>query len=138
MTRYFPSEWAAQSAIQFTFPHENSDWASMLDEVEPCFIRLIEAVSRYQKVLVVCKNAPKVAELLRGAMPEGTNGERHEIQLVELPSNDTWARDHAAITVFEDEKPVLIDCVFNGWGLKFAADQDNQINQRLFESNILS
>jgi agmatine deiminase len=131
-----PAEWEKQSAIQFTFPHENSDWAYMLDIVEPCFVRLIEATSRYQKVVVVCQNAPKVAELLRGGMPEGTNGGRYEIQLVELPSNDTWARDHAAITVFDDNQPVLIDFVFNGWGLKFAADQDNQINQRLFEKGV--
>lgn len=65
-----PAEWEKQSAIQFTFPHENSDWAYMLDIVEPCFVRLIEATSRYQKVVVVCQNAPKVAELLRGVCPK--------------------------------------------------------------------
>ncbi|MBL7814141.1 MAG: agmatine deiminase family protein [Saprospiraceae bacterium] len=129
MFRRLPAEWEAQSAIQFTFPHEDSDWLPMLDEVVPCFVRLIEAASQYQKVLVVCKDKEKTAELLRGAVQE-------RLWLVELPSNDTWARDHAAITVFDDEKPVLLDFVFNGWGLKFAADKDNLITQRLFDKGI--
>ena len=64
MTRYFPSEWAAQSAIQFTFPHEDSDWQPMLDVVVPCFARLIEAVSKYQKVIVICKNTAQTVEIL--------------------------------------------------------------------------
>ena len=52
----------------------------------------------------------------------------------EIPSNDTWARDHAAITTFRDRTPVLNDFGFNGWGLKFASDKDNQINRKLYET----
>jgi agmatine deiminase len=129
MSRRLPAEWEAQSAIQFTFPHEDSDWLPMLDEVTPCFVRLIETASKYQKVLVVCKDSEKTAFLLRGA-------NQAHLQLIELPSNDTWARDHGAITIFDEGKPVLLDFVFNGWGLKFAADQDNLITQRLFDKGI--
>ncbi len=129
MPRILPAEWAPQSAIQFTFPHEDSDWLPMLDEVIPCFVRLIGTVSKYQKVLVVCKDKEKTAFLLRGSV-------QSNLMLIELPSNDTWARDHGAITVFDDEKTVLLDFVFNGWGLKFAADQDNLITQRLFDKGI--
>ena len=124
-----PAEWEAQSAIQFTFPHEDSDWLPMLDEVIPCFVRLIETVTQYQHALVVCKNKEKTAFLLRGCV-------QSNLILIELPSNDTWARDHGAITVFDDEKPVLLDFVFNGWGLKFAADKDNLLTQRLFDEGI--
>ena len=129
MSRRLPAEWEPQSAIQFTFPHEDSDWLSMLDEVIPCFVRLIETVSQYQKVLVVCKDTEKTADLLRGCILEN-------LALISLPSNDTWARDHAAITVFDNEQPVLLDFVFNGWGLKFAADKDNLITQRLFDKGV--
>ena len=92
-------------------------------------MRLIETVSQYQKVLVVCKDTEKTADLLRGCILEN-------LALISLPSNDTWARDHAAITVFDNEQPVLLDFVFNGWGLKFAADKDNLITQRLFDKGI--
>ena len=111
MSRRLPAEWEPQSAIQFTFPHEDSDWLPMLDTVIPCFVKLIETVTKYQKALVVCKNKEKTKELLRGCVQEN-------LILVSLPSNDTWARDHAAITIFDNDKPVLLDFVFNGCGLR--------------------
>ena len=124
-----PAEWEPQSAIQFTFPHEDSDWLPILAEVEQCFARIIETVTRYQKALVVCKNMEKTRTILRGC-------QQANLTLVELPSNDTWARDHGGITIFENEEPVLLDFIFNGWGLKFAADKDNLITERLYEKGI--
>ncbi len=124
-----PAEWEPQSAIQFTFPHEESDWAPILVEVEHCFTRIIETVTKYQRALVVCKNLEKTRFILRGC-------HQPNLQLVELPSNDTWARDHAGITVFHNGEPVLLDFIFNGWGLKFGADKDNLITGRLYEKGI--
>ena len=51
--------------------------------------------------------------------------------MVDLPSNDTWARDCLPLTVVDDTGPLLLDFTFNGWGMKFAADQDNQLGRRL-------
>jgi agmatine deiminase len=153
MTRHFPSEWAAQSAIQFTFPHEDSDWQPMLDVVIPCFVGLIAAVSKYQKVVVICKNGAKTADILRGpfenvryTLSDVRGGaamilqaeNRFPIELIELESNDTWARDHGGITVFEDGKPILLDFMFNGWGLKFAAHHDNLLTQKLYDLGIFN
>ncbi len=129
MTRLLPAEWAVQSAIQFTFPHEDSDWAPIMDEVVPCFARIIETVTRFQKALVVCKNIEQTADILRGAQKEN-------LILVELPTNDTWARDHGGITVFEDGEPVLLDFMFTGWGLKFPADKDNLITENLYKKGL--
>ncbi len=129
MQKKLPAEWHLQSAVQFTFPHAKSDWATTLEQVIPCFVSCIEAVSRLEKVLVVCADLEATHPLLRKARQEN-------LILVELPSNDTWARDHGAITILEDGQPVLLDFVFNGWGLKFAADQDNQLTRRLFAKGI--
>jgi len=126
MNRKLPAEWEPQSAIQFTFPHADSDWAEVLDEVTPCFVELIEAVSRFEKALVVCAAASEVKRLLANANWEN-------LILAEAPSNDTWARDHGGITIFEDDKPVILDFMFNGWGLKFPADKDNLITRKLYE-----
>ncbi|MCB0571570.1 MAG: agmatine deiminase family protein, partial [Phaeodactylibacter sp.] len=49
---------------------------------------------------------------------------------------DTWARDHGAITVEEDGQWVLLDFMFNGWGLKFPAFHDNLITGRLYEQGV--
>jgi agmatine/peptidylarginine deiminase len=49
------------------------------------------------------------------------------------PINDTWARDHGAISVWGDQGEKCIeDFVFNGWGLKFGADLDNQITRNIY------
>lgn len=124
MNRRLPAEWEPQSAVQFTFPHAETDWADILEEVLPCFIEAIEIISRYEKVLVVCRDQNEVRPLLKNAAQEN-------LILVDIPSNDTWARDHGGITIFEDDQPLILDFVFTGWGLKFPAFLDNLITGRL-------
>lgn len=59
------------------------------------------------------------------------------IRWVELPSNDTWARDHGGITVYDNGHPVIYDYTFNGWGQKFEAGLDNALTARLFAAGVL-
>lgn len=122
--RRLPAEWELQSAVQLTFPHLDTDWADVMEEVMPCFLEIARTIARFQKVLIVCQNAMELHDQLGSE-------HIHNFQLVEAPSNDTWARDHGGITIFENEKPVLLDFVFNGWGLKFPADKDNGITRYL-------
>jgi len=125
----FPAEWHPQSAVQFTFPHRNTDWTENYEAAVECFINCITAVSQFQKVLVVCKDRREVAEYLMHIPSE-------QLILVEIPANDTWARDHGGITILEDKQAVVLDFQFNAWGLKFAADQDNLITQRLYSEGV--
>lgn len=58
---------------------------------------------------------------------------------MKCPTNDTWARDHAFITLLEKHSdPQLLDFCFNGWGMKFAAHKDNLINSHLFKTGVLN
>jgi agmatine deiminase len=58
------------------------------------------------------------------------------IYIIEIPINDTWARDHGAITVQQGKEFLIYDFMFNGWGLKFAADKDNLITKELWDKGI--
>jgi len=127
INRVLPAEWAPQSTVQLTFPHQDTDWAPVLDRVMPCFLKIANTIARFQKVLIVCQNPLEVRGLLR--IDESTLN----YQLVQAPSNDTWARDHGGITIFENGKPVVLDFVFNGWGLKFPANYDNLITRYIQE-----
>lgn len=129
MIKYLPAEWAEQDFVQLSWPHENTDWAYMLDEVNICFAEIAKAIVKYQDLLVVCDNAERVKTALGGA-------DLKRINFVELPTNDTWARDHGGITVFENGKAVVYDFCFNGWGMKFAANHDNLITRNLFEKGV--
>jgi agmatine deiminase len=124
--RRLPAEWERQRLVQLTFPHEGTDWADCLESVLPCFLEIAAAISRYEEVLIVCRNANRIRPQLYG--------NTGNIRLIEAPSNDTWARDHGAVTILENERPVLLDFVFNGWGLKFPANLDNLITRRIYDS----
>ncbi|SMO64785.1 agmatine deiminase [Saccharicrinis carchari] len=119
-----PAEWEPQSFVQFTFPHKNSDWAYMYTEVVSCFIRIIEATANFEPVWVVCHSKDEVSGYFK-------NPSQFPIHFVEIASNDTWARDHGAITILHDNQPVLLDFIFNGWGKKFEAGLDNLITPQL-------
>ncbi|MBR5238329.1 MAG: agmatine deiminase family protein [Paludibacteraceae bacterium] len=125
INKIFPAEWAPQRFVQLTWPHADTDWAYMLDEVQACFKNIAREVAKRQQLLIV---APDVEDVRRQIADEVN---MTNVTLVEFPSNDTWARDHGGITIFEDGKPVILDFQFNGWGLKFPSDKDNLITERL-------
>lgn len=122
-----PAEWYPQSAVQLTWPHEGTDWAPMLDEVVPCFVAIAKEVIKREKLLIVCPDESVVRSQL---------GEVDYSQIIfrEMETNDTWARDHGGISVFDGGMPVVYDFVFNGWGMKFVANHDNLITRKLFYS----
>ena len=125
---FLPPEWYPQSGVMLTWPHRNSDWIDHIDEVESCFVLIAREILKEEKLLVVCSDPASVALKLEGSSSEN-------LILVQLDSNDTWARDHGPITILQAGKPVLCDFQFNGWGLKFPAGLDNQLTSQLFNSN---
>ncbi len=129
MKKQLPPEWAPQQLVQLTWPHEQTDWVDMLDEVNQCFVDIARNIVQHEKLLVVCKDSKRIKTLLKGT-------DFSKITFVELPTNDTWARDHGGITVLEDGKKAIYDFAFNGWGKKFEAKLDNQITKALHEKQV--
>ena len=60
-----PAEWYPQSAVQLTWPHENTDWAPILDEVIPCFVAIAKEVIKREKLLIVCPDETAVSNWVR-------------------------------------------------------------------------
>ncbi len=130
-TVFLPPEWYPQSGVMLTWPHKDSDWSELLNEVEECFVLIANEILKNEKLLVACPDPASVAGKLDKNLIQN-------LILAELDSNDTWARDHGAVTVLVDGRPVLYDFQFNGWGLKFPARLDNQLTSRLFKMNVFS
>lgn len=131
-TYILPAEWHRQAMIQLTWPHAQTDWAYMLEEVYECFIRLAKEISQRQPLWIVTPHPEEVREQLKNR----TNMDN--ITFLECPTNDTWARDHAFLTTLDGNgNKRYLDFCFNGWGMKFAANLDNQINQKIFASGFL-
>ena len=111
-----PAEWEQQSAVQLTMPHEHTDWADILPEILTVYEEMKREISKREALIIVD----------------------------DIPHNDTWARDHGFITVVEESKVkgqkskvILLDFKFNGWGEKFPAELDNEINRHLYERGIV-
>lgn len=126
-----PAEWFPQSAVQLTWPHAGTDWAPILDEVIPCFVSIAKEIMKREKLVVVCPDTLEVKEQL-GVFDE------ERVRFVELPTNDTWARDHGGISVFDPLGMMVYDFVFNGWGMKFAANKDNLITRNLYQAGVFA
>ena len=103
------AEWEPQSAVQLTWPHKDTDWAPILPEITAVYEDMKREIESRETVVVVD----------------------------DIPHNDTWARDHGFITVEENGQLILLDFKFNGWGEKFAAELDNDINRQLYEQQLV-
>ena len=63
----------------------------------------------------------------------------NNIRFFECETNDTWARDHGGISILDKNGNAgIIDFKFNGWGLKFAANKDNLITGKIFQSQLFN
>ena len=131
MEIFFPAEWTLQAAVLLTFPHTDTDWKYNLDEVIPCFVSIAKEIVKREKLIIVCRSVEEVKQAL-GKM------DYSRIIFREIRSNDTWARDHGPLSIFVNGIPYLLDFTFNGWGLKFPANYDNQITRQLYESKVFS
>lgn len=128
--RRLPAEWEPQSYVQLTWPNVDTDWDYILDDTIACYTKIAHEIAKRQQLLIVTRDKKEV-------MPHISDIDPDRYVIVELPINDTWARDHGFLTVFDNGEPVLLDFQFNGWGLKFASDKDNLINRGLFAQSAL-
>ena len=116
--------------VQLTWPHKDTDWAPILPEITAVYNEMAREIRKREKLLIV---APAEVQ------PPTLNS-----YLITLNTNDTWARDHGFITVEEltanSQKPktkILLDFCFNGWGEKFEATLDNEINRHLYDQGLI-
>jgi agmatine/peptidylarginine deiminase len=113
--RRMPAEWEPQSMVQLTWPNKDTDWAPILPEITAVYEEMAREIRKREPLLIVD----------------------------EIAHNDTWARDHGFITVEDtvgghtSKELVLLDFKFNGWGEKFEAALDNQINKHLYEQGLV-
>ena len=132
---YLPSEWQQQVAVQLTWPHANTDWAPYLEDIVRMEVRMADEITKREDLIIITPEKEALREFLSTQL---TEQQLKRVKIVEMPTDDTWARDHGAITLLprpENEKrprkTILLDFCFNGWGKKFPAENDNHISWNL-------
>lgn len=124
----FPAEWEPQSAVVIAWPHKSGDFVD-LAAVEHSYQHMAAAIARFQLLVIVCKDDAHETHI-RAQLNNLTN-----IRFVHAPYNDIWLRDTVFLTVewqHEKAKVQLLNFRFNGWGNKYAHDDDNRLNLALF------
>ena len=106
---------------QLVFPHNETDWRCCLKEAVNTFTEIAYAIAQYEKVLICYRDENTIAHL-----------KHKNFIFKKIENNDTWARDFGAISVKINNEVKLLDFKFNGWGLKYPSNLDNQISRKLF------
>jgi agmatine deiminase len=124
------AEWEPQDAVLLTWPHKNTDWDWILEDVTQLYEALATVICDYADLVIA---APE--EELEGIQTRlvAMDAPMEYIYLYPTPSNDTWARDHGPLTIETPDGMQLLDFQFNGWGNKFKHDLDNLITRNLFK-----
>ena len=105
-----PAEWDPQWGVQLTWPHAKTDWAPILEEITATYQEMAREISKREQLLTVG--------------PEGC--------MIQLDSDDTWARDHGFISLVDDQGHCrLLDFCFNGWG------ENNALNRQLYTLGVI-
>lgn len=124
-----PAEWEPQSGIQLTWPHANTDWKPYLEDITKVFVNMAKVITNEELLTVV---TPETETVRKQLSKELTAAQLNNVIFYDIDSNDTWARDHAPLTLVSDDKETcILDFKFNGWGDKFEWTKDNKITSQL-------
>ena len=129
MTR-FPAEWEKQAAVLIAWPHESGDFGANLDEVEQSYRVIANTITRYQNLIIVCKDLAHQQHIARLLQRDSV-----QIRYIHADYNDIWVRDTAFLTIEKDGKAHLLNFQFNGWGNKYPHDADNALNHTLLRNS---
>ena len=147
MTDYIlPAEWYPQSAIQLTWPHEGTDWAPYLEEIIHTYVELAREITRNERLIIATEDPEKVKQCLAGELPVK---QMRRVSFCQCPIDDTWARDHGALTLLpmtgnylnqkeKGSQAINLKFTFNGWGGKYPSTNDNNIAHHLFAEGHLA
>jgi agmatine/peptidylarginine deiminase len=130
----FPAEWEPQSAVLIAWPHDGTDWAERLAEVEETYIALVAAIARFERV-VICVADADVQAYARARL-SSARIDMDRVAFIEVPYDDTWLRDSGPIALLGQDGFRLLDFRFTGWGGKFEASLDDQLVEALDSKHV--
>lgn len=121
MHRLLP-EWVEQEAVLLAWPHANTDWAPWLSAAHSTYQQLIFAILEQNARVLLLVDYTQL-DTVQTLFAEHAN-----VVLIPAKYNDTWVRDYGFLTTSDGSELRALEFQFNGWGQKFNAELDNQVN----------
>ncbi len=124
---YMPAEFSPHFGCIMIFPHRRDSWQNGAYAARKAFAEVIRVISKSEKVIVCARYDDYDAA--RFMLPDN-------VRVVEMESDDSWARDVAPTFVTNGKNIRGIDWGFNAWGgladgLYFPWDKDNKMARKL-------
>ena len=125
-----PGEFEPHTQTWMLWPERPDNWRNGAKPAQRAWVEVASAISQFEPVTVGVNNDQY--ENARNLLPEA-------VRVVELSSNDAWARDCGPTFLVDDHGSVrLVDWQFNAWGglydgLYFPWDKDQLIPRKIAE-----
>lgn len=118
---HWPAEWYPHDATWVSWPRNGETWPNNLAAAQAEHAQFVRAIAEHEKVYVLAGGdaMPTASKHLSG---------HPNIELVDAPTNDAWARDHAPTFVLDEaQRLVAINWVFTAWGGKYPPFDNDQM-----------
>ena len=129
-----PAEWEPHAATWLAWPHNLDTWPGKFAPIPAIYVEMVRALHTHEQVNICVNDAESAAQVrhLLTAAGVGLNN----VILYEIPTNDTWARDHGPIfltcTHNGQTELAITDWLFNSWGEKYGPwDLDDVVPQKI-------
>lgn len=127
----FLAEWQHQEAVLMAWPYEGSDWQPWLAAISNSYVELAQAISHTATPLILCQNQQHQQWIEHQLPPHLVN----HVRFIQCTYDDTWCRDYGPIAVGQGAPERLLNFRFTGWGEKYTANDDDQVNAFLEKAN---
>ncbi len=121
-----PAEWEPHDATWLAWPHSSETWQHLLPRVTRVWVEIARELRAGELVRLLVPDEP-TAESVSGAF----GGDLDGIELVKIPTNDTWIRDYGPTFVAWTENGTRAPRLagsrwnYNCWGEKYPPWEDD-------------
>jgi len=129
-----PAEWEPHAATWLAWPHNLDTWPGKFPPIPSIYVAMVHALHTSEQVNI-CVNDTEAAARVRELLSQ-VGVDLSKVALYEIPTNDTWARDHGPIFLTRMHNGqielAVTDWIFNSWGGKYGPwDLDDVVPQKI-------
>jgi agmatine deiminase len=112
-----PAEWEPHAGCFMQWPSRGELWGDRLGRAEQDYAQVARAIAAFEPVVMVCN--PGTAQRVRDLCGKG-------VTPLEIPINDSWARDSGPIFVRDPSGTIaVVSFGFNAWGNRWHPHDDD-------------
>lgn len=121
-----PAEWLPHRATWLAWPNNRETWPTQLETVREVWVRMMHVLAPNEQVILLVNDEPSEQDVLSRLKNVGAF--MANISILRIPTVDVWIRDYGPTFLVRTDGENLLalnDWIFNGWGRKYQAYEDD-------------